>query len=259
MRKKPAPRLLEVERACHITPSMVRITFAGDELEGIPTDRSGGNCKIMLSADGQSKDSFAAQLENGPKPVTRTYTVRQFRDDPLEMDIDFVAHGDTGPASRWASHVKAGDFCGFAGPSPAKLVDFYADWYLIAADMTALPVACAALEAMPADAKGLAVFEVLSVADKQPITAPAGINIHWLITTQPHTPSTAQEDFIRQIAWPDGRIQTCIAGESSVIRALRTYVVNEKKVPKEDAYISGYWKIGLIEDEHQLEKRAESS
>ena len=27
---------------------------------------------------------------------------------------------------------------------------------------------------------------------------------------------------------------------------------------KEDIYISGYWKIGLIEDEHQAQKRLET-
>lgn len=259
MEKRPAPRLLVVERACYITPNMVRITFAGDQLDGIPTDRSGGNCKIMLPAEGQSKEAFAHQLQNGPKPVTRTYTVRMFRDHPREMDIDFVAHGDIGPASKWASKATPGDFCGFAGPSPVKLTEFYADWYLVAADMTALPVACATLEAMPNDAKGLAVFEVLSDADKQPVTAPEGIDIHWLINTDPHHPTTAQEALVKKLPWPDGVVQTCIAGESSVIRALRAFVINEKKTPKENAYISGYWKIGLVEDQHQAEKRNEQS
>lgn len=255
MEKRPSRRLLTVKEAQYITPNMVRITFAGSELEGIATDRAGGNCKILLPSDGQTRQDFAEQLESGPKPVTRTYTVRSFRDNPLEMDVDFVAHGDTGPAARWATHAKPGDFCGFAGPSMPKLIEFYADYYLIAADMTALPVACATLEAMPDDAKGVAVFEILSEADKQEIQAPAGIEIHWLVSSDPHVASPLQEDFIRGLKLPLGTIQTCVAGESSVIRALRVYLVNEKQIPKEDAYISGYWKIGLIEDEHQIEKR----
>ncbi|KPB00531.1 FAD-binding 9, siderophore-interacting domain-containing protein [Ahrensia marina] len=257
MENRPSRRLLTVERAQYITPNMIRITFAGDELNGIATDRAGGNCKILLPDEGQSREDFAQQLEDGPKPVIRTYTVRSFRENPLEMDVDFVAHGDSGPAARWASRAKPGDFCGFAGPSLPKLTKFYADYYLIAADMTALPVACATLEAMPDDAKGIAVFEILSEADKQPIKAPAGIEIHWLVSPDPHLPSPLQEDFIRSLSLPNGTIQTCIAGESSVIRALRIYLVNEKQIPKEDAYISGYWKIGLIEDEHQIEKRNE--
>ena len=33
----------------------------------------------------------------------------------------------------------------------------------------------------------------------------------------------------------------------------------EKQVPKQDAYISGYWKIGLIEDEHRAWKNSQTS
>ena len=85
---------------------------------------------------------------------------------------------------------------------------------------------------------------------------PEGIDVHWLVQPDPHKPSTAQEDLIRSLDWPDGRVQTCIAGESGVIRSLRGFLANEKHVTKEDTYISGYWKIGLIEDQHQKAKRA---
>ena len=47
--------------------------------------------------------------------------------------------------------------------------------------------------------------------------------------------------------------------EHSAIRALRAFLLTEKGLPKEDAYISGYWKIGLIEDAHQALKRTEAA
>ena len=59
--------------------------------------------------------------------------------------------------------------------------------------------------------------------------------------------------------WPPGRVQTCIAGESSVIKSLRDHLRNERSLPKADTYISGYWKIGLVEDDHQAQKRAEAA
>jgi NADPH-dependent ferric siderophore reductase len=40
-----------------------------------------------------------------------------------------------------------------------------------------------------------------------------------------------------------------------VIRALRGFLANDKKLQREDVFISGYWKIGLVEDEHQKAKR----
>ncbi|MEM8857311.1 MAG: siderophore-interacting protein [Chloroflexota bacterium] len=250
-----APRLLIVDRVVYVTPNMIRVTFAGDVLKGIPMDCAGANCKLMLPETDQDRKTFEHELNEGPKPTTRTYTVRAIRPDPLEMDIDFVAHGENGPASKWAMNAKPGDFCGFAGPGTAKITEFYADWYLIAADMSALPVAGATLEAMPDDAKGVAIFEVLCDEDIQDIDTPAGIESFWIVTPDPYKASYEQEALIRKLDWPEGVIQTCIAGESSVIRSLRDYIHNEKKLARKDTYISGYWKIGLIEDEHQALKR----
>ncbi|WP_293449287.1 siderophore-interacting protein [Planktotalea sp.] len=258
---KPAqsPRILTVKAAWHLTPNMIRVVFAGPELNGFPEVREGGNCKLLLPNVDEPKDAFIERLQSGKPIVKRTYTVRKFDAATQELSIDFVAHGDDGPASRWASHAKARDFLGFAGPSTPKVASFNADWYLVAADPSAIPVAAVALEAMPRDAQGVAIFEVTAKEDQQEIDAPEGIDVHWLIHPDPHTPSTQQEDFIRAMDWQTGRVQTCIAGESAVIRSLRAFLSNEKQVPREDTYISGYWKIGLIEDQHQKAKREEET
>ncbi|MEM7025350.1 MAG: siderophore-interacting protein [Pseudomonadota bacterium] len=253
------PRLLTVKEAFPLTPNMIRVTFAGEELAGIPAGREGANCKILLPAPGQSRAAFAEQLQDGPRPVIRTYTMRHFREDLLEMDIDFVVHGDAGPASAWAASATPGSFCGFRGPSGVKVEQFVADWYLVAADMSALPVAAATLEAMPRDAKGVAIFEITTADDRQAIDVPPGFEVHWLLHRDPHVPSRTQVDFIRSMRWREGRVQTCIAGESNVIRALREFLHKDKQLPRADTYISGYWKIGLVEDEHQKIKRLEAA
>ena len=156
-------------------------------------------------------------------------------------------------------NAKAGDFLGMRGPSAPKIDEYYADWYLLAADMSALPVVSATLESMPDDARGVAIFEVQTKDDIQELNIPKGIEAHWLVHSNPNIPSTAQLDFIREMDWPDGVCQTCIAGESGVIKAIRQFLTSEAEVPRKDTYISGYWKIGLIEDEHQIEKRAENA
>lgn len=254
---RPGPRVLTVKEAFYLTPNMIRVVFAGPELDDFPVGREGGNCKLMLPERGESKDVFAKRLTDGPPPVRRTYTVRSFDAQTKELVIDFVAHGDEGPAGSWANHAKPGDFLGFAGPSGPKVTHFEADWYLVAADPSAIPVAAATLEAMPRDAKGVVIFEITSAEDKQDIDIPEGMEVHWLVHPDPHTPSTAQEDLIRSLDWPEGRVQTCIAGESGVIKSLRAFLAQEKELPRKDVYISGYWKIGLVEDEHQMMKRAE--
>lgn len=262
-RPRSRPRILTVRSARYLSPNFIRVTFAGPELEGFPEDHEGANCKILLPREGESREAFEAHFlpdgsEERVHPV-RTYTVRSYRPESLELDIDFVAHGDQGPATRWAQKAEPGSFLAFRGPSEPKIKEFHADWYLVAADLSAMPVAEATLEAMPPDAKGVALFEVPSQEDIRDISAPEGIEIHWLIHPDVHTPSTAQIDFVKAMDWSEGVVQTCVAGESSVIRALRDHLHNERGLPKKDTYISGYWKIGLVEDEHQQLKRAEAA
>ena len=53
----------------------------------------------------------------------------------------------------------------------------------------------------------------------------------------------------------DQTVQTCIAGESTVIKAIRDEIFKVRGMKKDDAYVSGYWKVGMIEDEHQTYKQ----
>jgi len=248
--------LLTVDEAWRLTPNMIRVNFSGPGLADFPEGREGGNCKLLLPEPDETCEHFSKRLLDGSPLVKRTYTVRHYSRDSQVLSIDFVAHGDEGPASRWASHARRGDFLGFSGPSEPKVAHFEADWYLVAADPSAIPVVAATLEAMPRHAKGVAVFEVTSLEDKQDIDAPAGVEMHWLIHPDPHVASTAQEAFIRALHLPDKHIQTCIAGESGVIKSLREILSQRDNLQRSDTYIAGYWKIGLIEDEHQKTKRA---
>jgi NADPH-dependent ferric siderophore reductase len=240
----------------YLTPNVIRVTFSGPELKGLKRQNEGGNCKLALPVGCDSVQEFSDRLDQAGAFPVRTYTVRAIREDLMEIDIDFVAHGESGPASKWAMSAKPGSFIGFMGPSPAKMTSFKADWYVLAADLSALPVVAVTLEALPRDARGIALLEITSEADKQEIDAPKGVQIYWLIHNSPHTSSTAQESLLRSTDWPKGRIQTCIAGESDVIKSLRNFLLKEKNVSKSDAYISGYWKIGLRETEHQKMKKA---
>ena len=256
--KRP-PRLMTVTAAWRLTPNMIRVTLTHPDIAGMPEGIEGANCKLFLPEPGQTAESFAAQLESGPRPAVRTYTVRHLRHGAAEMDIDFVDHGEGGPASAWARRAKPGDPCGFAGPGLAKVTEFHADWYVLAADMSAIPVAAATLEAMPREARGIAVFAVGSDDDRQEIAAPEGVELRWIVQDDLHQPAADLTAEIRAMAPFEGRVQACVAGEHSVIKAIREELLGQRGLHKSDAYISGYWKYGLVEDEHQAMKRAESA
>ncbi|MEN7342132.1 MAG: siderophore-interacting protein [Pseudomonadota bacterium] len=259
LRKHSNVPILTVKRAWNLTPNMIRVTLTGDALADFPSGREGANCKLLIPDGNESRESFATRLSEGPAPTRRTYTVRHYRAESRELDIDFVAHGDTGPAAGWALRAQQGAFIGFMGPSKPKISSFDADWYFVAADPSAIPVAAATLEAMPRDAKGLAILEVPSREDQQAIDTPSGVQMHWLVQPTPHEPSTQQVEFLQSIDIPRCRIKTCIAGESGIVKKIRTLLRETAAIRKRDMYASGYWKRGLVEDEHQREKRAQST
>ncbi|MEO9648940.1 MAG: siderophore-interacting protein [Roseobacter sp.] len=257
-RKTPIGTLMSVKSTKRLTPNMIRVTLTAPNVATFSPECAGGHCKLFFADHGQSRDAFEDQLANGPRPVARTYTVRHARLEREEIDIDFVAHGDEGVASAWAEAAAPGSFCGFAGPGAPKLIDFDADWYFIAADMSGLPVAAAALEALPSNAKGVAVFEITSPEDRQKITGPTGVAQHWILHSDPHQESQGQLDFAKNLEWPSGSVRTMIAGETEVVRALRLLTRGDLGVDRKRSYASGYWRIGMAEDAHQKVKREEA-
>ena len=256
---KTSPHLMHVTKAAHFIRNKIRVTLGGAVIQDMGSGCEGAHCKIFLPQMRQRKTDFAAQLIRGPRPTVRTYTIRYIRPEKAEIDIDFVDHGDAGPASAWARAAHHGDFCGFVGPGSVKLRDFYADYYIVAADMSGLPVVAATLEAMPRDANGVAFFEIRHQDDAQHINAPPGIALYWMLHGDTSQPNRQLLDAIEEWEWPKGRVQTCIAGESKAIKAIRYHLLQERRLPKRDCYISGYWKIGLIEDEHREMQRMEAT
>lgn len=90
----------------------------------------------------------------------RTYTLRTLNVEAREMTIDFVAHGEEGPASRWAINANEGDQLVVFMKVKGKQLIKPADWYFIEGDHTAQPVMRMMLERLPADAKGQDMVEV---------------------------------------------------------------------------------------------------
>jgi NADPH-dependent ferric siderophore reductase len=183
-----------------LTPHFVRVTLTGDALAEFSSVGLDQRIKIVLPIPGHGftdlpdgEDWYAAwrALPDAVRNPLRTYTVRSFRPDARELDIDFVAHGDTGPASRWVSACRVGDELRIVGPavpsSPAELPTGAAEFdpgaanrILLAGDETAAPAICAILEALDVATVGHVFIEVPTDADRLPVSAPAGVEVRWI-------------------------------------------------------------------------------
>lgn len=257
--KKPKQpvRVAEVVESIRLTPNMQRIILSGDELLGFPPNRDGANFKIMVPKPNQNREEFSVEVNNpsGSRTV-RTYTISKYDEKSNQLIVDFALHDGSAPAGDWAKTAKIGSFLGVTNGGAKKVNEFWGSRHVIAADMTALPAIEALLREMPKDSKGDAFFEVTHPKDKRDMGAPIGFNITWLVHADPHVPSTAQVDNIRRLN-PDPNTQVTAAGEHSVIAALKDYFFVERNFDPAKHYLSPYWKIGLIEDEHQDLKRSE--
>lgn len=244
MRKRPPPRTLDVLRKEQFTPNMLRITLGGSGLLGFPDEQDGAYVKLRLGESGSDG-----------KPLVRTYTVRYYRPGAREMDIDFVLHDVEGPAVDWARRCKLGDQIKVGGPGPKKIANPAADWFLFAGDMSALPAIGANLEALPRDARGFALLEIIGEGDKQEIDSPDELQIRWIINPRPDEENTILLDAVKELEWLEGQPYAWVAGEFSQSLAIRAWLKEERGMTRDHMYASSYWQIGQTEDGHRVSKR----
>ncbi|MGW0662794.1 siderophore-interacting protein [Streptodolium elevatio] len=261
---------LHVLRVAQVGPGMVRVTFGGEDLKALVSDGRDQRLKLFLAHEGQDapivpveagEEWFAAwtAMDANERAVMRTYTVRDARRDPDEMDIDFAMHGDTGPASRWARRAQPGDRVIVIGPSAPDNggADFNppegSEWVLIAADETALPAVEGILRWLPADLPARVWLSVDHAGDKRELPSAAQVDVRWLVRDGgPDTLAAAVEG----AELPDGVVYAWIAGEAGMVRAVRRNLVRDRGIDRKAVTFTGYWRRGATDDDLLAESLA---
>jgi NADPH-dependent ferric siderophore reductase len=244
----------------YITPNLLRITVSGDELRGFPSGYEGAHIKLFFANKTTGFLELPVRDANGAiqwpaeRPITRAYTVRAFRAERNELDIDFVVHGDKSPASGWAVNAVAGSELGVAGPGGPDPLLAPADWHVLAGDLTAVPAISALLEQLPATALAAVFIEVDSEADIHPINAPKGVQIQWLkrVAGQPQQLANA----IKTLSPPANTvsISAFIAGENSAVLACRKQLIDDFGLSKKQLYAIPYWRRGQDEETYHEQR-----
>ncbi|MCH5671615.1 siderophore-interacting protein [Streptomyces gilvus] len=274
---------LQVVRTRRLGPSLVRVTFAGDDLRYFLSEGRDQSLSLFLPHPGQSEPAIPYQLGDGwwqawrelpddVRAVMRSYTLRSLRRDPDEIDVDFVLHTPAGPASAWAARAAAGDRVVLLGPAVAdnRAIRFRppedTDLTLIWGDETALPAVSAILESLPAGARARVWLEVRDAGNIQDLATEADAEITWLVRDTdgvevPHcpkgvggAPTPMALDALRAARLPAAeRPYVWIAGESGCVKQLRRHFVGERGIDRRRVTFVGYWRQGLSEE--QLRER----
>ncbi|WP_221584874.1 siderophore-interacting protein [Microbacterium sp. G2-8] len=245
----------EVARAERVTPHMVRVTLTGDDLRRFEHVGFDQWFRLALPVHGDAALRRMPQrfgmtgmlkwlaIGKDARPVIRNYTVRDFRPEMPELDIDFVVHGDDGTAGPWAQRAVAGERvafidqgCGWRGLA--------SDWQLIAADESGLPAAAGILRDLPRGARGHAIIELFDARDRQAVEAPPGVTVHWLVRDPGEAPGARLLPFLADLAFPEGLPYAFVVGEQALAAAGRRHLVKERGIDRRHVTFSGYWKRG---------------
>jgi len=288
------PYSASVKRVEQLTSHFVRVTFTGAEFATFGTDQLDQRVKIVFPVAGHGLTDFGSdpdwytawralpEAERGP---FRTYTVRAVRPAELELDVDFVAHGDGGPAARWLATASAGDEVTIVGPDARSIHSAVGiDWHpgtatqvLLAGDETATPAICAIIESLAPHITVRAFIEVPGADDTFDLPgAPEQSQVTWLVrgddvpleqavrdwaAADPRyfasaLATAAQEleeiDVDTETLWDSpeestGEFYAWIAGESAMIKSLRRFLVTETGIDRKRVAFMGYWRLGRSE------------
>ncbi|MET7732296.1 siderophore-interacting protein [Streptomyces sp. NPDC005402] len=259
---------LQVVRTRRLGPSLVRVTFAGEDLRHFFSGGHDQSLSLFLPAEGRTEPGVPVELGDGwwqawrelpddVRAVMRSYTLRGLRRDPDEIDIDFVLHEPAGPASRWAAHASAGDRVQLLGPAVAdnRAIRFRppedTDLVLLWGDETALPAVSAILEALPAGQRARVWLEVRDAGDIQDLVTDADAEITWLVAGETGAPCSPMAlSALRDAQLPPAeRPYVWIAGESGCVKELRRHFVRERGVDRRRVTFVGYWRQGMTEEQ----------
>ncbi|MFJ9004458.1 siderophore-interacting protein [Streptomyces canus] len=259
---------LQVVRTRRLGPSLVRVSFTGEELQHFFSLGRDQSLSLFLPAEGRTEPGVPVELGDGwwqawrelpddVRAVMRSYTLRSLRRNPDEIDIDFVLHEPAGPASAWAARAGAGDKVQLLGPAVAdnRAIRFRppedTDLVLLWGDETALPAVSAILEALPAGQRARVWLEVRDTGDIQDLATEADAEITWLVAEETGAACSPMTlGALRDARLPDAeRPYVWIAGESGCVKELRRHFVRERGIDRRRVTFVGYWRQGMTEEQ----------
>ncbi|MCL6669857.1 siderophore-interacting protein [Streptomyces panaciradicis] len=260
---------LQVTRTRRLGPSLVRVTFTGEDLTHCLSDGLDQSLSLFVPQPGQPAPVVPLDLGDGwwqawrelpddVRAVMRSYTLRALRHDPDEVDIDFVLHTPAGPASAWAARAVAGDRVLILGPAIAdnRAIRFRppedTDLMVLWGDESALPAVSSVLESLPPGTPARVWLEVRDAGNIQDLPTAADAEITWLVRDDgdaaPCSPLAL--DALRAAQLPPAqKPYVWIAGESGCVKELRRHFVRERGIDRRRVTFVGYWRQGLSEEQ----------
>lgn len=254
-----AIRHLTVARVRRLASSMVRVTLTGEELDGFTSTGPADHVKVffpdpatgILTAPEMTPDGMRRPTDG--VIISRDYTPLVSRHETAsgipELDIDFVVHGDEGPASAWAARAKEGDRLVVAGPRGSRLAPTEVMKAVLIADESALPALSRWVDMLPTSTEIVAIIEI---GDDE-LEGYFGelqreqFSVEWLYRSDG---AGQLEESVRSLGPLDEHTYVWAAGEAGALVPVRRHLRRELGLGKEQVDVDGYWKRGITNRDH---------
>ena len=255
-------RTTRVVSRTQVTPHMLRLTVAGPEITMLDSHACDDHVGVVFPLEDGSRNDPTYNPERQmldwvrPAPEMRKYTIRRL--DPVagELDLDIVLHPG-GLASDWAVAAQPGDEVVLAGPPGALAFPHTYGHYVFAIDTTALPALARWLdEGDWIEERGVTVQVLVDHDHPAETTYPLrrrdGVSVEWLSRSG----GSRLADAVAALDLAGREVDDVFlfaAGEAGDIKPLRRW----SKAHGIAALITGYWKRGAVEVDHEDEGHAD--
>lgn len=253
IRRAPPPFLrMTVTRVARLSPWMVRITFAGDQLKGFTVEEPAASIRLLLPTAGAEEpvlpsfDRNMFVLPDGTRPIVRTFTPHRVGPEAGALTLDIVIH-EAGAASEWAKVAQPGDAAAVSGPLKGYRIDPEAPALLLAGDESAIPAIGQLLEDIPTDISVEAHVEVTHPDARIELPRHPRATVEWHDLPEGAPPGETFVPAVRAAEFPAGT-RIWVAGEAAAVQRVRRHLFEERKIPRPETTVRGYWKHGRSGD-----------
>jgi len=251
-REPPLFRRVAVRRVEHLSPHLVRATLAGPDLAGLSVERPAASVRLLLPSPGRQElvipswNGNEFLLPDGRRPTIRTFTPRRVDPEAPELDVEIVIHGN-GVASEWAEAAEPGDPVAISGPGRGYAINRDAPTFLLAGDETAIPAISQLLEALPAETPVQVHIEIAHPDARLALPHHPCATVEWCDLPPGASSGHALVATVGAADVVPGT-QVWVAGEASAMQRIRRHLFEDRRLPRAQASVRGYWKHGRSGD-----------
>lgn len=245
---------LRVVSRIQLTPRYVRITLAGTAVRDLYFQSPDDDVRVAIPLDldaipGDLQVSYEPEYsvsypDDAPPYEIKAYTIRRYDANAAEIDLEIALH-DKGHGDFWARNAKPGQTVLVAGAWGSFVYEGPMDHIVLIGDETALPAISHWIERLQSPTAATVVVEIQNEAEQIHFHPADGVDVtvHWVHRRDARPGRNPLLEQAVRAHVP--LLNNCLYwgnGESSTMREIRRYLVDELGVHRKGIQLGGYWK-----------------